>query len=140
METVDPRLSSRTCQRAERTHFLARVCRLRFGTGVAILLACGAALSCQRSSSADSSVNVDGTVHDRSGVPLADVVVTLSAPEREPDSVMTAADGSFSVGLTGAVPQRTHISFHKSGYKALEQSLGEEASPRMNIALAREAP
>jgi hypothetical protein len=107
---------------------------------LSILLACAAHWGCERGVSPDSRVSVHGTVHDRSGIPLADVVVSLSTPEREPDTVSTAADGAFNVALDGAVPQRTQISFRKLGYEALQQSLGDEASPTMKIVLVREAP
>lgn len=83
----------------------------------------------------DPYVTVTGVVREPSGAPLPDVVVTLQTAGREPDRATTADSGSFNVGIVGADPQRTYISFQKEGFKQLEQVVGAEERRTMEVTL-----
>jgi hypothetical protein len=83
----------------------------------------------------DLNVTASGVVRDPSGAPLKNVAVTLQAPGREPDRSTTVSDGSFTVGIVGADPRQTRISFHKDGFRDVVRELGEEARPTMEVTL-----
>jgi hypothetical protein len=106
----------------------AMICRIS-------ALSLAAALLALASAGCDPVVDVSGTVHNQAGVPLEGVVVTLTMPKRVPDTVKTAKDGSFVVGLIGADPLKTRISFQKDGYKKLEQPVGKEERVTVEITL-----
>jgi hypothetical protein len=88
----------------------------------------------------DQNVSVTGAVRDPGGRALEDVVVTLETPGRTPDVAHTAKDGSFNVGIVGADPRRTHLSFRKEGYVAQARDLDGDARPTLAIVLAPQAP
>lgn len=83
----------------------------------------------------DRYVTVTGVVREPSGTPLRGVVVTLQTVGREPDRASTANDGSFNVGIVGAEPQRTRISFRKEGFQQLEEVVGKEERRAMEVTL-----
>lgn len=83
----------------------------------------------------DPYVTVTGVVREPSGAPLPDVVVTLQTVGREPDRATTSDDGSFNVGIVGADPQRTRISFQKEGFKQLDEVVGKEEGRTMEVTL-----
>jgi len=83
----------------------------------------------------DLNVTVTGVVRNPSGVPLENVAVTLQTPGREPDRASTIGDGSFNVGIVGADPRRTRISFHKDGFQDVARELGDEPRPTLEITL-----
>ena len=85
----------------------------------------------------DLNVTVSGVVRDASGAPLEDVAVTLQTAGREPDRAKTIGDGSFNVGIVGADPHQTQISFHKDGFQDLVKGLDGEARPTMLVTLLR---
>ena len=85
----------------------------------------------------DLNVTVSGVVRDASGTPLEDVAVTLQTAGREPDRTKTTSDGSFNVGIVGADPKQTRISFHKDGFQDLAKGLDGEARPTMEVTLVR---
>jgi hypothetical protein len=85
----------------------------------------------------DLNVTVSGVVRDTSGAPLEDVAVTLQTAGREPDRTKTLGDGSFNVGIVGADPRQTQISFHKDGFQDLAKGLDGEARPTMEVTLLR---
>jgi hypothetical protein len=84
----------------------------------------------------DLNVTVTGVVRDPSGRPLQGVAVTLETPGREPDRATTIADGTFNVGIVGAEPRQTRISFHKDGFQEVARELGEDARPTMEVTLS----
>jgi hypothetical protein len=86
-------------------------------------------------SGCDPVVDVSGTVADHNGAPLEGVQVTLTTANRAPDSVKTAKNGSFVVGLVGADPKKTRVSFSKQGYKTQEQPVGKEERVILKITL-----
>jgi hypothetical protein len=83
----------------------------------------------------DLNVTVTGVVRDPSGRPIQDVAVTLQTPGREPHRARTIVDGTFNVGIVGADPRQTRISFHKDGFNDVARELGEEARPAMDVTL-----
>jgi hypothetical protein len=83
----------------------------------------------------DLNVTVTGIVRDPSGRPIQDVAVTLQTPGREPDRARTVVDGTFNVGIVGADPRQTRISFHKDGFQDVARELGEEARPTIDVTL-----
>jgi hypothetical protein len=40
------------------------------------------------------------------------------------------SDGTFNVGMVGADPRKTQVSFHKNGFRDVARELGEEAPAR----------
>jgi hypothetical protein len=66
---------------------------------------------------------------------LQDVAVTLQTAGREPDTARTVGDGSFNVGIVGADPSQTRISFHKDGFRDVEKALGGQARPTLQVTL-----
>ena len=101
----------------------------RFGAYVAILTAVMGLAAC------DLNVTVTGVVRDPSGRPIQDVEVTLQTTGREPDKARTIADGTFNVGIVGADPRATRISFHKEGFQDVARELGEQARPTIDVTL-----
>lgn len=101
----------------------------RFGGRPAILIAALSFAAC------DLNVTVTGVVRDPSGRPIQDVDVTLQTPGREPDRTKTIVDGTFNVGIVGADPRQTTISFHKDGFQDVARELGEEARPTIDVTL-----
>jgi hypothetical protein len=87
----------------------------------------------------DQNVSATGTVRDPSGVPLESVSVTMETTGRAPDIANTAKDGAFNVGIIGADPRATRISFQKPGYKRIQQPLGPDPRPVLQITLVPEA-
>jgi hypothetical protein len=85
----------------------------------------------------DLNVTVSGVVRDSSGAPLQDVAVTLQTVGREPDKARTGSDGSFNVGIVGADPRQTRISFQKDGFRDFAKGLDGEARPMMQVTLVR---
>lgn len=85
----------------------------------------------------DLNVTVSGIVRDASGAPIEDVAVTLQTVGRQPDRTKTASDGTFNVGIVGADPRQTRISFHKDGFQEFAQGLDGEARPTMEVTLVR---
>ena len=83
----------------------------------------------------DLNVTVSGVVRDPSGAPLEDVDVTLQTPGREPDRAKTINDGSYNVGIVGADPKQTRISFQKQGFRDQAQQLGEDPRPTIEVTL-----
>ena len=83
----------------------------------------------------DPYVKVTGVVRDSSGAPLAKVTVTLETADREPRSATTGSDGTFHVGLVGADPRLTHISFQREGFQGIRQTVGEEEQRTMAVIL-----
>lgn len=83
----------------------------------------------------DPYVKVDGVVRQASGGPLGDVSVVLRTTGREPRLVKTGNDGAFDVGIVGADPRETYISFRKDGYQPLEEVVGEEERRTMAVTL-----
>jgi hypothetical protein len=105
--------------------------KLRRGVALAVGAA-GVGLSL---AACDPYVTVTGVVREPSGAPLPEVVVTLQTNGREPDRSTTGVDGSFNVGIVGADPRRTHISFRKDGFRQVDQVVGEEESRAMDVTL-----
>jgi hypothetical protein len=87
------------------------------------------------SAACDLNVTVTGIVRDPTGAPLQDVAVTLLTPGRQPDKARTTSDGTFNVGIVGADPRQTKISFHKDGFQDLARELGEDARPAIEVTL-----
>lgn len=87
------------------------------------------------SAACDPVVNPTGTVRDPAGVPLEHVRVTLETQGRSA-SRETSKDGTFDVGIVGADPRKTQISFEKPGYTSITQPLGSEDRPVLTITLA----
>jgi hypothetical protein len=83
----------------------------------------------------DPYVKVTGVVRESSGAPLAGVSVTLVTADRDPRSDTTASDGTFHVGLIGADPRRTYISFERDGFQRIEEIVGEEEQRMMDVKL-----
>lgn len=83
----------------------------------------------------DPYVTVTGVVRESSGGPLADVTVTLRTVGREPDIARTVSDGKFNVGMVGADPRKTSISFTKTGFRGIEETVGEEERRMMEVTL-----
>lgn len=83
----------------------------------------------------DLNVTVSGVVRDPSGAPLEDVDVTLQTPGREPDRTKTINDGSYNVGIVGADPKQTRISFQKLGFREQAQQLGDDPRPTIEVTL-----
>jgi hypothetical protein len=106
-----------------------RAATARFGFSVAMVTASAGPAGC------DLNVTVTGVVRDPSGAPLQDVAVTLQTPGREPDRTTTTSDGTFNVGIVGADPRKTKVSFHKDGFQDVARDLGEEARPAMEVTL-----
>jgi hypothetical protein len=106
-----------------------RAATAKFGFSMAMLTASASPAGC------DLNVTVTGVVRDPSGVPLQDVAVTLQTPGREPDRARTTSDGTFNVGIVGADPRKTRVSFHKDGFQDVARDLGEEARPTMEVTL-----
>jgi hypothetical protein len=88
----------------------------------------------------DQNVSVTGAVRDPGGRALEDVVVTLETSGRAPDVAHTDKDGTFNVGIVGADPRKTHLSFRKEGYLAQARDLDGEARPTLAIVLVPRAP
>ena len=102
----------------------------RFIAGPAVVVAALGLQAC------DLNVTVTGVVRDPSGRPIQHVAVTLETPGREPDRATTTADGAFNVGIVGADPRQTRISFHKDGFKDVARELGEDARPTIDVTLS----
>jgi hypothetical protein len=60
-----------------------------------------------------------------SGAPLAEVTVVLRTTGREPHQARTGNDGSFDVGIVGADPRATYISFARDGFQPIEEVVGK---------------
>ena len=72
----------------------------------------------------DPYTKVSGVVRQPSGAPLAEVTVVLSTAGREPHQVKTGNDGAFEVGIVGADPRVTYISFARARSAAHVPSAG----------------
>jgi hypothetical protein len=83
----------------------------------------------------DPTVRVTGVVRGVDGKPLADVTVTVQAERRGPHVSTTAPDGSFAVGVVGAKPERTKVSFQRAGYQPLHRVLGAGRPTSFTIVL-----
>lgn len=83
----------------------------------------------------DPYVKVDGVVRQASGAPLGDVSVVLRTTGREPHVVKTGSDGAFDVGIVGAEPRATYISFSKDGYQPVEEVVGDQERRTMAVTL-----
>jgi hypothetical protein len=83
----------------------------------------------------DPYVKVTGVVRESSGAPLAGVNVTLETADREPRSDTTASDGTFHVGMIGADPRLTYISFERDGFQRIQEVVGEEEQRTMEVKL-----
>ena len=83
----------------------------------------------------DPVLRVKGVVHDEHGRPLDQVIVTLHTEGRPPRQAITAKDGSFSVGIVGAEPRDSKVSFGKDGFKTVEQPLGSRRELELDITL-----
>ena len=90
--------------------------RLTFAVAVAVM-----------GSACDTYVTVTGVVRDASGSPIQDVAVELQTAGREPHRATAAGNGSFSVGIVGADPRSTSISFRKDGYQDVRRIVGQDA-------------
>jgi len=88
----------------------------------------------------DPTIRVEGTVHDRQGNPLEGVTVTLQSEGRGPHKTATAKDGSFGIGIVGADPRQTRLSFEKEGYKTVDLPLGGNDRASLQVTLEREVP
>lgn len=64
-----------------------------------------------------------------------DVSVVLRTTGREPHLAKTGSDGAFDVGIVGADPRATYISFSKDGYQPHEEVVGEEERRTMAVTL-----
>ena len=83
----------------------------------------------------DLNVTVTGVVKDPSGSAIQDVAVELETAGRAPHRAKTASNGSFHVGIVGADPRSTNISFRKDGYQDVRRVLGTDARPTINVTL-----
>lgn len=87
-------------------------------------------------SGCDQNVTVSGVVRAQADAALAGVGVTLETNRRAPHTSMTAADGSYSVGMVGADPKQTTIQFEKPGYQTVKQPIGANARTTLNVTLS----
>src|SRR5690349_6904481 len=101
-----------------------RVCRLAVIGMLAIAL-----------SGCDPYVKVSGFVRQPSGAPLAEVTVVLRTTGREPHQAKTGNDGAFDVGIVGADPRATYISFACDGFQPVEEVVGDEERRTMEVTL-----
>jgi hypothetical protein len=83
----------------------------------------------------DPYVKVTGTVREPSGAPLAGVLVTLATAGRESRWDTTGGDGRFHVGLVGADPRLTSITFDHVGYQHIQRMVGEEEQQAIDVTL-----
>jgi hypothetical protein len=83
----------------------------------------------------DPYVKVSGVVGQPSGSPLGEVTVVLRTAGREPDRAKTANDGAFDVGIVGADPRVTYISFARDGFQPVEEVVGDEERRAMEVTL-----
>lgn len=83
----------------------------------------------------DPYVKVSGFVRQPSGAPLAEVTVVLRTAGREPHQAKTGNDGAFDVGIVGADPRATYISFARDGFQPVEEVVGEEERRTMEVTL-----
>lgn len=111
---------------------LRRASRLPTRRGVVLAAAVLGLAAC------DPSVTVKGIVREGSGGPLEDVTVTLRTDGREPDVDKTNSDGKFNVGIVGADPQKTSVSFTKAGFQETVQIVGQEERRTMDVTLLHE--
>jgi hypothetical protein len=86
----------------------------------------------------DRVLKVAGKVHDNNGTPLENVTVILQAAGRAPHKTLTTKDGSFTVGIVGADPDDTKLSFQLQGYETLEKGLGGQHSTVLDVTLERD--
>ena len=83
----------------------------------------------------DPYVKVSGVVRQPSGAPLAEVSVVLRTAGREPHQAKTDNDGAFDVGIVGADPRATYISFARDGFRPVEELVGDEERRTMEVTL-----
>lgn len=83
----------------------------------------------------DPYVKVSGVVRQPSGAPLAEVTVVLRTAGREPHRAQTGNDGAFEVGIVGADPRATYISFARDGFQPVEEVVGDEERRAMEVTL-----
>jgi hypothetical protein len=83
----------------------------------------------------DPYVKVSGFVRQPSGDPLAEVKVVLRTAGREPHVAKTGNDGAFDVGIVGADPRATYISFARDGFQPVEEVVGDEERRTMEVTL-----
>lgn len=83
----------------------------------------------------DPYVKVSGFVRQPSGAPLAEVTVVLRTTGREPHQAKTGNDGAFDVGIVGADPRATYISFARDGFQPVEEVVGDEERRTMEVTL-----
>jgi hypothetical protein len=83
----------------------------------------------------DPYVKVSGFVRHPSGAPLAEVTVVLRTGGREPHQAKTGDDGAFDVGIVGADPRATYISFVRDGFQPVEEVVGDEERRVMEVTL-----
>jgi hypothetical protein len=70
---------------------------------------------------------------------VENVTVILQARGRGPHRTFTAKDGSFGLGIVGAKPENTTVTFEKSGYKSVQRPLGKEREAALDVTLEVEA-
>lgn len=87
------------------------------------------------STACDSYVTVTGVVQDKSGAPLQGVAVELETAGRMPHRTETASNGSFHIGMVGADPRSTSVSFRKQGFQDVRRNVGDKPRPTVNVTL-----
>jgi hypothetical protein len=63
------------------------------------------------------------------------VTVVLRTAGREPHQAKTGNDGAFDVGIVGADPRATYISFARDGFQRIEEVVGDEERRAMEVTL-----
>jgi len=87
------------------------------------------------SAACDPYVTVTGVVQDKSGSPIQGVIVELETAGRMPHRSETTSNGSFHIGMVGADPRSTSVSFRKDGYQDVRRNVGERPRPTINVTL-----
>ena len=65
----------------------------------------------------DPFVGAKGVVRDKDGKPLAGVNLLLESNNRISREDKTKEDGKYDIGMIGAKPEETKLTFSKEGYK-----------------------
>jgi hypothetical protein len=99
------------------------------GARRAVLIAFAFLLAC------DPVIRVKGIVHDQNGTPLDEVTVTLNVEGRPSYTASTAKDGSFHIGMVGAKPERTNLTFQKRGYRTIQERVRSARTSGLDITL-----
>ncbi|HET7540499.1 MAG TPA: carboxypeptidase-like regulatory domain-containing protein [Polyangiaceae bacterium] len=102
--------------------------------GLTKLLMCAVTFAAA-SAACDPYVTVTGVVQDESGAPIQGVIVELETAGRTPHRTETTSNGSFHVGMVGADPRSTSVSFRKEGFQDVRRNVGKKPRPNINVIL-----